>query len=165
MRESLNPIIDFLTDNYSWLGTAFVTIIGGIWVVTAYRHSKKLEYQKAFNERQIEIVLLTAQTAGDLAAIDSEPEWKLARQRFWELYWGRLVLFEDEAVINAMIALGGKLGNLPFKRRAAIKHDCYAVSLALRSFLEKKNSEDWKISFELLTSPVREKKIKQGSGG
>ena len=125
-------------------------VAGGIWGTLTYLHGKRLEYQKAFNDKQLEIVMLTAQTVGDLVAIETEDEWKHARERFWELYWGRLVLFEDDSVVKVMVALGDHLNNLPFDHRGEITRDSYNVSLALRNFLAKKNDEDWRISFAVL---------------
>ena len=138
-------------------------LVGGAgWAVISYSHSKKLEFQKYFNERQVEIVLLTAETVGDLLATDPAPpggdllkwekshlEWEKRTARFWELYLGRLVLFEDEDVIKAMIALGEQLNQCTYERRNELRARIYQVSLALRDFLEKKNKHDWEISFDL----------------
>jgi hypothetical protein len=133
-------------------GYAVAAIIAGGWAVVSYLHNKSLEYKKAFNDRQLDIIMLTAQTAGELVGSDEPKDWERARARFWELYWGRLVLFEDDPVVRAMIALGARLVTVPFERRAEMKEECYTVSRALRDFLARKNQEDWKISFEMLNT-------------
>ncbi len=136
--------------NEQSVGYAVAAIIAGGWAVVSYLHNKSLEYKKTFNDRQLDIILLTAQTAGELVGSDELGDWQRARARFWELYWGRLVLFEDDLVVEAMIALGVRLATVPFHQRAEMEHECYAVSRALRDFLARKNEEDWKISFGML---------------
>jgi hypothetical protein len=134
--------------------------VGGVWAVLTYANNKRLEFQKNFNERQVGVVLEAASAAGNLIAGQEEKEWKEARARFWELYWGRLVLFEDEAVVNAMVKLGNKVGITPFEKRTELISEVYAVSRALRGFLQQKNDGDWRISFgQVITDKPSSTKI------
>jgi hypothetical protein len=131
------------------IAASLVLFAGGIWALVTYANNKKLEFQKYFNERQVEVALLTASTVGNLVEADDNG-WKESKARFWELYWGRLVLFEDKGVVEKMVELGRKLRETPFENREYLQDEVYAVSLELRRFLAEKNTNDWRISFETL---------------
>jgi hypothetical protein len=129
-----------------WLGAGLVSAVSGIWIAVSYWNSTRLDYQKSFNERQLDVILSTAQTVGELAGAWNEEEWNKAKARFWELYWGRLVLFEDDKVIKSMVALGDALKSVAFTDRETLQSESYSVSRALQNFLKTKNETDWKIS-------------------
>jgi hypothetical protein len=42
--------------------------VGGVWAVLTYANNKRLEFQKNFNERQVDVVLEAASAAGNLIA-------------------------------------------------------------------------------------------------
>jgi hypothetical protein len=42
---------------------------------------------------------------------------------------------------------------MPFERRQGLQSEVYAVSQALRGFLDEKNKKGWQISFETLPDP------------
>lgn len=140
-------------ESISKLIAGFGLVAGAAWAVVSYVHSKKLEFQRHFNDRQVETILLTAETVGNLLSIGplpdrpNENDWDQRKARFWELYWGRLVLFEDEMIITAMVDLGEKLKHTKPEDRRTLERDVYAVSLALREFLKTKNDKEWQISF------------------
>ena len=120
------------------------------WAIVSYFHNKSVEYKKTFNDRQLDVVLATAQAVGKLVGASNEDEWKGACATFWELYWGRLVIFEDDTVAGAMVELGRKLNATSFDARKSLAKECYRVSRVLRDFLASKNEEGWKISFATL---------------
>lgn len=132
------------------IGAIFTGIgltVGATWAVLTYLNNKRLEFQRYFIERQVEIALITANTVGNLVGCD-EKEWNETRGRFWELYWGRLVLFEDGGVIAAMVALGEKLKTTQVEDRSNLANEVYKVSLQLRRFLEEKNKAYWGLPFD-----------------
>jgi hypothetical protein len=127
--------------------SGFAFVVGAYWAVATYMNNKRLELQRFFIERQVEIALVTANTVGNLVGC-GEQDWEKTKGLFWELYWGRLVLFEDADVINAMVNLGVKLKTKPFMQRSDLVADAYAVSKALRKFLEKRNKDYWMAKFD-----------------
>jgi hypothetical protein len=127
--------------------SGFGLVAAGVWAIITYYHNKRQEFQKNFNDRQVEVVLLTANAVGDLAGSQCSKDWDNAKARFWEMYWGRLVLFEDDAVIKAMVDLGEKLLITQYEQRGQLAGPVYQVSLKLRDFLKKKNDNEWRISF------------------
>jgi len=156
----------FVKENYldsdhikslSILTTGIGLFVGAGWAVVTYFNNKRLEFQSYFIERQVEIAILTANTVGNLVGC-SEKEWDETKGRFWELYWGRLVLFEDAGVIEAMIALGTKLNATPFGRQKELTDEVYDVSLELRRFLEEKSDNYWGLPFEKAPDQTKVKK-------
>jgi hypothetical protein len=135
-----------------WLGAALVTIAAGIWVATTYLHSTRLAYQKSFNDKQLEIIFLTAETVGELFAARLPEDWEAHKERFWELYIGRLILFESSETAKAMVKLGNQLDNTAFDDRRKLRNRCLAVSRSLRNFLENRNNNDWRITFDNLVA-------------
>ena len=135
-----------------WLGASIVTIAAGIWVGTTYLHNTRLAYQKTFNDKQLEVVFLAAETVGELVSAPTKDEWEKRKARFWELYLGRLILFESQETASAMVALGTQLDQTPFEQRAALRREVLAVSRSLRSFLERRNNNEWRITFDTLIS-------------
>ena len=122
------------------LGTLLTGIglfVGAGWAVSTYLNSKRLEFQKYFIERQVEIALLMANTVGNLVGC-GEKEWNEIRGRFWKLYWGRLVLFEDAGVIAAMISLRRKLEDMPFERRMELTDEVYEVYCNCADFSKRR---------------------------
>jgi hypothetical protein len=129
-----------------WLGAGLVSAVSGIWVMVSYWNSTRLDYQKSFNDKQLDVILSTAQTVGELVGASDENEWSKAKARFWELYWGRLVLFENDDVITSMVTLGNAMKSVSFTDRETLRGESYGVSRALQNFLKTKNDNDWKIS-------------------
>ena len=136
------------------IGAGVASVVGGAWAVVAYLNGKRLEYKKVFNDSQLEIVLLAAQTAGDLVGLADPAAWEDAKGRFWELYWGRLVIFEDNGVIDKMVSLGKAIEQGSFEERRKLEGTVYDLSLALRDFLKTKNEDEWRISID---TPTRRK--------
>jgi hypothetical protein len=133
-----------------WLGASLVTIAAGIWIGTTYLHSTRLAYQKTFNDKQLETVFLTAETVGELVSARTQDEWEERKKRFWELYLGRLILFESRETAGAMSTLGSQLDQTPFEKRRELRGNVMAVSRSLRNFLEQRNNNDWRITFDTL---------------
>jgi hypothetical protein len=135
-----------------WVGASLVTIAAGIWVATTYLHSTRLAYQKTFNDKQLETIFLTAETVGELVAARTPEDWEKHKERFWELYIGRLILFESNETAAAMVELGTQLNNTGFEKRRELLSNTIGVSRSLRNFLERRNDNDWRITFDLLVA-------------
>jgi hypothetical protein len=130
--------------------------VGALWAIVTYSHNKKQEFQKAFNDREVDTFAIAAMTVGDLVGSCNSKEWDKARARFWELYWGRLVLFEDARIVEMMVALGQQLDKASFENRRMLDGQVYQVSLALRDFLKEKNARDWQITFAYVNESTKQ---------
>lgn len=76
--------------------------------------AREQEFNKYVFERQTDLYFEAARTAASIASSENRESVKKATDRFYELYWGELVVVEDRRVELAMIAfnecldIGGK---------------------------------------------------------
>ena len=86
--------------------------------------------RKPFLEHQLTLYLEASKITAMIATIadDSDPERQKAIRRFWQLYWGELVVVEDHKVANAMVAFGRALkssDNMKLEQLAlGVAHAC-----------------------------------------
>jgi hypothetical protein len=148
MFQYLNGILETL-GHLGWLGAAVAAIAAAV----AYLNNKRLEYQRSFNDKTLKLIFLTAETVGELVACGNEIEWEKQKERFWELYWGRLVLFESDETRKAMETLGIELKVMNFAGRWELHSQAYDVSKSLRNYLKNKNTNDWRITIDEIKKP------------
>jgi hypothetical protein len=141
MNRTLTLIRDF-----GWLATAIATVATGVWAITTYLHRAELEYTKDFNSRQLNGVFTAADTVASLISEINSTKWENQKAEFWKLHWGGLIVLENQEIECAMTYLGAKLNVTTFERRRTLGPEVYAVSKALRKFLEEKNNNGWRIN-------------------
>lgn len=94
----------------------FLFILGPLalafWTVVEFSASASFVAKKPFLERQLNLCFEAAATVSTLATTTDSGVRKKARIRFFELFWGELVLVENTAVAGAMIDFRDKLLNL-----------------------------------------------------
>lgn len=132
-------------DGATKIAASFGAIVAGGWVAVTYLNNKRLEVRERFNELQLETILFAAKTAGDLVATTKPEDWGVAVAEFWKLYWGKLVIFEDDLVVTAMVNLGTALPGVSFERRNDLAQLAYELSRALRDHLKTRNDNEWKL--------------------
>ena len=97
--------------NVSFL-TFALALIGlpiGLW---QYFEKAENEYKKPLWEKQLNYYLEATRAAASIAVLlneetdTSKVEWQKERVRFWQLYYGELVVVEDPEVSKAMVAFG-----------------------------------------------------------
>ena len=92
-----------------------LTILGAVvafsWGVFKYFEdnknlveSRRIEATKPFLERQLKLYTEATQVASTIANTEDSPERRAAEERFYLLYWGELVMVENEGVEAAMVA-------------------------------------------------------------
>ena len=93
-----------------------VAVFGGVAAVIityiTYKSNQKMELQKPFNEKQLELYVEAAQVAAHIAeevGTTSSPDAaskvdKDTATRFWELYYGQLVFVESRGDNNSIAA-------------------------------------------------------------
>lgn len=88
------------------LARKFLLILGPIgvalWTVFEFSASARIEARKPFLERQLGLCLEATRVAAIIATATDEEHRKKANDRFWELYWGELVIVENNEVKTAM---------------------------------------------------------------
>jgi hypothetical protein len=144
-----------VVSSFGWIGTVTVAVVGGAWAAITYVNGKRIEFQQTFNDKTLETIFLTAETVGNLVSARKEEQWEEQKALFWELYWGRLILFESPETLEAMKALGDELKGTTFKDRWQLHSQAKDVAQSLRNYLKDRNSNDWRITIADI-SPVAE---------
>jgi len=145
----MNKFLETLK-NLGWLGTAIVTLVAGIWLATTYFNEQRLAYSKSFSDKQLEIAYLAVDTVGGLVSARTSEKWEEYKSQFWNIYLGKLVLFETEDTASRMEALSRVLETTTFKERKTLRPYALHVSKSLRDFIAERNSNDWRMSFQKL---------------
>jgi hypothetical protein len=73
---------------------------------TAAAESRDREFLKPLWEKQLAIYFDTSQAAATIATTTDPKERQEAKQKFWTLYWGPLMIVESPTVYGAMKAFG-----------------------------------------------------------
>jgi hypothetical protein len=84
------------------------TAIGSILALLEYNWTTEKEFRRPFWNQQVALYFKAAETAGKIASLPSAERGKPANsQEFWNLYFGPLVVVEDdELVCRAMVDFG-----------------------------------------------------------
>jgi len=133
-------------------------VVVGIWGVWQYSDIKTKEYQKPLWETQIRIYIEVADLVSRLTNEITIAKWEADKIRFYELYWGSMILIEDNAVETAMVNFGNhlydfdKIKNPEQKEEVRKKLRKYAheLSYALRDSINR-GIESHKPSMRLRT--------------
>jgi hypothetical protein len=67
-------------------------------------------------------------------------EWNSAKKKFYEIYWGKIPLVADEAVMNLLRVFSDKLHKASSGDKEALKEQVEAITKACRKSLE----DEWK---------------------
>ena len=77
------------------------------------------ESRKPFLDVQMTLYFEASNTAAKIAVgKPKSPEWEVAKERFWQLYWGSLGAVEDNKVASAMVAFGNALTTIERENRS-----------------------------------------------
>lgn len=138
-KASIDREVTNLINRYSVIGGVVVAILGAVWTLYTWDEVAVRESQKPFLEKQLQYYVEASKVAARLtilplqAPADAVPEetWGVARQRFWELYWGELVVFEDKDVRTAMAQFGRQVTEVE-KCRTRVE-ECLDAQARLKS--------------------------------
>ena len=89
-----------------------IAVVAGLWVLYTYPDSREKEFRKSYWDRQMSLYFDATQAASQVASLPSDDAAReKALQRFWELYWGQMVVVESkcercDVVDQAMIRFG-----------------------------------------------------------
>jgi hypothetical protein len=96
-----------------WLPIISVCVYGG-WQLYKYKversdttrsqaEARRIDAQRPFLTKQLDIFLDTAKTVGTLASLEPNTfEWKVSANRFWSLRWSELEMVGDPGIREAM---------------------------------------------------------------
>jgi hypothetical protein len=120
---------------------AIATFIFGIiqWREQAIRteETRRIEATKPFLERQLKLYTEASQIVAVLATAEDPGEKRHAYKRFRELYWGEMVLVENEDVERAMVNVKDAI------ERHAGQGDLQSLSLNLAHACRHSLARSW----------------------
>jgi len=139
--------------------TVIVAICGVVFSLWQFRsqqedHQKELsdiaqrEFMKPLLEKQLNLYVEASGAAATIASTSDEAERRKAKDTFWKLYWGPLVMVENKAVSGAMKDFGYCLDGTDTCTDADLKNK----SLALASTLERSMLLNWNKKPDQFTS-------------
>jgi hypothetical protein len=114
-----------------------IAVIAGLWVLHTYPDTREKEFRKSYWDTQMSLLFSAAETASQIATLPpGDTERDKAIKKFWELYWGRMLIVEsicepNDPVDQAMIQFGRCLVP-PGEEKP--QDDCSRQELELRAF-------------------------------
>jgi len=84
-------------------------VVAAIYAVWQYSDTKTKEYQSPIWDVQIKTYAELSRIVSRLTNEFDTLEWEKDKRRFYELYWGEMILVEDSEVEKAMVEFGNRL--------------------------------------------------------
>ncbi len=133
---------------FAWV----VVIVGAFWAVWTYQTTAWVDARKPFLEKQLSFCIETVQTVAKVATTTNAKTFEEAKATFWEFYWGRLAMVEDDGMARAMVAFQRALQDVKLgDERQELKVASLGVAHACRKLIEK----GWEIGLGQLTPNLR----------
>jgi len=142
-------VID-LIKKWGWAGSVVAIATGAIWGLLTFQHQARIEFQKPMVQRTIEFCVEIADVVGRLTDEPDQIKWQALKTQFWSLYWGRLVLVENQDVVGKMVTFKDAMEDKGFNERKQLGQAAYGVSLACRSQISGLMDEGWKLDTNIL---------------
>ncbi len=118
--------------------TAIVAVAGFLWGVFQYqdqqsknRETQEREFMRPWLESQRGIYLQALSAAATIANSDDTEKLTQAKEQFWQLYQGKMILVETTSVSGAMVHFGGCLDGSDTCSPAVMNTRCRALATAM----------------------------------
>ena len=134
-----------LVKKWGWAGSVVAIAIGATWGLFTYQHQARIAFQNPMVQRTIELCVEIADVVGRLTDEPDQKKWRILETQFWSLYWGRLVLVENQDVVGKMVAFKTAMESAGFDDRKQLGQAAYGVSLACRSQISDLMDDGWKL--------------------
>jgi hypothetical protein len=129
-----------------------IAAVGGVWTIYSFAATARINAIKPFLEKQLEFCVEVTQAAAEIATSENQKKYADAVARFWELYWGRLALVEDEHLESAMVKFGEALKKHSLGAdQAELKAGSLRIAQAARNLV----ITSWKTGLNPLRNPER----------
>jgi hypothetical protein len=134
--------MDFLRD-YAPVGAIVVFTVG----MFQYLRSNELSFRRPYWEMQLSFYIEATSSVATLASTRREDEWEKAQEKFWQLYYGPLCLFENLEVETRMCKIRDILKVSTFHER----HLLEGASLDLAHACRNSSRGGWRLPFQALS--------------
>jgi len=120
-------------------------VVAGVYAIWQYSDVKTKEYQQPLWDAQVRLYFEVSDLAARLTNDVDYANWESDRRRFFELYWGSMILVEDEAVEKEMVQFGTRLHAFDptsadasaEKDMAGLREASHALSYACRDSINR----------------------------
>lgn len=82
--------------------TLLLAVFGALWGFYTYKDTKEKEFYTYYWNQKLSLFLETSEAASTMATTLDDAEFREARSKYWELFFGRLSLVEGDRVKTAM---------------------------------------------------------------
>ena len=132
MNDSAHKYIDSLT---KVLGTIFL-VVSGVYALLQYTYAQERDFQKAFYDKQIQVVMEVFDTLNDLGSATTEEAKKFAATRFWLIYKGKGRTFLDGEMFAALEKPAEYVDSCVMKNKPARSINCsnFSADMAAPEF-------------------------------
>ncbi|HRE12911.1 MAG TPA: hypothetical protein PLD37_01815 [Usitatibacteraceae bacterium] len=83
------------TDSVTKIAGAIFIVISGVYALCQYRYAQEREFQKAFYDKQLDVVMEVFDTLTEIDSATAPQERKAAVNKFWAIYHGKARTFLD----------------------------------------------------------------------
>jgi hypothetical protein len=144
-----------------------VSVGTAIWAINGYLDQQKAalaqqqaaevaranEARKPFFEKQLALYFETAKVVGSLATeAPYSDSWKIAKTRFYALYWSELSMVEDRGVEEGMVKFERTLKN--FDKDGSLRAQVQTQAYCLAHTLKASIASNWTVDFGKNRPPV-----------
>ena len=123
-------------------------VVAALWAFFTYTDTKEKEFYTFYWNKKLELFLETSEAASQMATTESMEEYRQARAKYWQLFFGQLSLVEGDPVKAAMQSFAPLIPSedapqLPLKE---LQQPAYQLTIALKKELLR----SWKEPFSEL---------------
>jgi hypothetical protein len=118
--------------------------------MTKSNDAREMEFRRPFWEKQINLYFEASSAVSVMANSTDISEKRKAEEKFWQLFYGPLVIVEDANVEKAMIAISTHLNDCRADPDSCQDYRLKNLSLSLASTCKESIGRSWKIKLEQL---------------
>ena len=131
----VGAVASFLWGVYQWREKSQQELTMRVVEAERLSETRRIEATKPFLDRQLILYSEATKIAAQVATLGESDAGKVARARFWELFWGELAMVENKDVAGAMMEMGRALNDGASESR--LQSASLAIAHACRASLDK----------------------------
>lgn len=90
------------TDSFTKIAGVLVLVISGAYALWQYTYAQEREFQKAFYDKQLDVVMEVFDTLTELDSATTQEEKKASANKFWAIYHGKARTFLDPKMFEKL---------------------------------------------------------------
>lgn len=98
----MTPTFHQNTDSFTKIAGVLVLVISGAYALWQYTYAQEREFQKAFYDKQLDVVIEVFDTLTELDSATTPEAKKAAANKFWAIYHGKARTFLDPRMFKKL---------------------------------------------------------------